>query len=329
MPESHCGQNLMGDGDSDKVAAVLGTCATEYWFAKSLQLQRLTCPQSHVRFGVVPVVCEPLTMWSEIDSCRSSNRHGFKLAGPALTKRLSETHGAVPEALFSELASLLTSLELTDSRELTLLPPAISQLTTLYDLVLSQNALNQLPVELGGLPVLRTLIVEGNTLEELPASMGRLCHLQTLNVSKNQLASLPDSFTGMTELSYLNIGSNKLSEVPPCLLQLPRLSVLLASHNSITYIPPGLTALPGLSELDLSCNSITHVPQELAECGKLKTLVLLDNPFADKKLPKVLKEGKLKGILSHIKKHGLPPSKETLKAEAAAAALEKAKIADR
>lgn len=58
--------------------------------------------------------------------------------------------------------------------------------------------------------------------------------------------------------------------------------------------------------------------QELASAPKLKTLLLDPNPLDDKKLTKVLKEGRLKNILTHIKKHGTPPSAEA-EAEAAAA----------
>jgi hypothetical protein len=37
-----------------------------------------------------------------------------------------------------------------------------------------------------------------------------------------------------------------------------------------------------------------------------QVLQLSDNPFKDKKLPKVLKEGKLKPILIYIAKNGAP-----------------------
>ncbi|KAF6255538.1 hypothetical protein COO60DRAFT_1702781 [Scenedesmus sp. NREL 46B-D3] len=57
---------------------------------------------------------------------------------------------------------------------------------------------------------------------------------------------------------------------------------------------------------------------ELASAPKLKSLQLEGNPFDDKKMPKVLKEGRLKNIITHIKKHGAPPSKES-EAEVAAA----------
>jgi phenylalanyl-tRNA synthetase beta subunit len=52
----------------------------------------------------------------------------------------------------------------------------------------------------------------------------------------------------------------------------------------------------------------------------VQVLQLSDNPFKDKKLPKVLKEGKLKPILVYIAKNGAPASAEEAAAEAAAAA---------
>lgn len=113
--------------------------------------------------------------------------------------------------------------------------------------------------------------------------------------------------------------------LPAALVKLPKLSTLIGSHNSITALPEGLSKLSMLTDLQLSHCSLTAVPQELASVPKLKTLVLDPNPFDDRKLTKVLKEGRLKNILTHIKKNGAPPSKEAT--EAAAAALRQLELA--
>lgn len=109
------------------------------------------------------------------------------------------------------------------------------------------------------------------------------------------------------------------------LVKLPKLSTLIASHNSISTFPEGIAKLSLLTDLQMSHCKLSAVPQELAAVPKLKTLVLDPNPFDDRKLTKVLKEGRLKNILTHIKKNGAPPSKEA--AEAAAEAVRRLELA--
>jgi hypothetical protein len=52
-------------------------------------------------------------------------------------------------------------------------------------------------------------------------------------------------------------------------------------------MPSKLSALVGLSDLQMSHCGLTAVPAALAAAPKLKSLQLENNPFDDKKLPKV------------------------------------------
>ncbi|WIA16309.1 hypothetical protein OEZ86_007801 [Tetradesmus obliquus] len=253
-------------------------------------------------------------MWPEVQACVDNNKHELRVTGKTLEQRLEESSGKVPE----QLPSFLTFAELSGCAQLTELPQSLGQVTQLHELLVTNNGLASLPDSICSLPLLRTLIVEGNALEVLPEGLFSLPKLHTLNVSRNKLTSVSESLIDAKELHVLNIGYNQLQALPRCLVKLPKLSTLVASHNPITQLPGGISKLTGLLDLAMAHCALTAVPQELASAPKLKSLLLEGNPFDDKKMPKVLKEGRLKNIITHIKKHGAPPSKES-EAEAAAA----------
>ncbi|KAF8065610.1 Lrrc47 [Scenedesmus sp. PABB004] len=271
-------------------------------------------------------------MWPEIQAAIDGSRHELRLTGKALDKRLEEDGAsAPPEALSTALDAkgvpLFTFIELSGSPLLKALPASIGALLNLHELLATNNGLTSLPEGLFKLPLLRTLVLEGNALTELPDGLFSLPRLHTLNVSKNLIASLPDSLAAASELHSLNVGFNQLQALPACITRLPKLSTLIASHNGgVTALPSGISRLSQLSELQATHCGLRAVPQELAAAPKIKTLLLDPNPFDDKKLTKVLKEGRLKNTLTHIKKHGAPPSAAE-EAAAAAAALARVQLA--
>jgi len=55
--------------------------------------------------------------------------------------------------------------------------------------------------------------------------------------------------------------------------------------------------------MDLSENCITCVPGQLGDCSKLKELNLKGNKLADRKLLKLIDQGKQKSIVDYIKNH--------------------------
>jgi len=69
------------------------------------------------------------------------------------------------------------------SRDLTVLPPEITQLTSLQELKLNGNQLTTLPPEVGQLASLQTLWLDRNQLTTLPPEIGRLASLQTLQLN--------------------------------------------------------------------------------------------------------------------------------------------------
>jgi len=69
---------------------------------------------------------------------------------------------------------------------LTVLPAAVSQLTSLRALAVRQNRLAGLPAELGGLPQLRSLDARQNILAGLPSALGGMQQLRSLLLDGNR-----------------------------------------------------------------------------------------------------------------------------------------------
>ena len=59
---------------------------------------------------------------------------------------------------------------------------------------------------------LKELDLHYNKLEEVPGSIGKLTNLEKLNLKSNKLTSLPESIDNLTSLKELNLSSNELSD---------------------------------------------------------------------------------------------------------------------
>ncbi|XP_022090444.1 leucine-rich repeat-containing protein 47-like [Acanthaster planci] len=243
--------------------------------------------------------------WTEIVQAQKENRRELLLNGPQIAQRI--VRSGLDRTLYS--LELLNYLEIADA-SLPDLSEDIGKLVNLVNLVLRGNKLSTLPSAVGNLKVLRLLDVSSNVLKTLPDELGELSELHTLDASRNDLEGLPESIGKLHRLSVLNISSNKIESLEPlCTGQLLHLSELTGVKNAITVIPDTISHLQALKKLDLSSNKIAEAPASLADCTKLKDVLLTENPFRDRRLGKLVQQSRgTKATLDYIRTHGTKKS---------------------
>jgi internalin A len=203
----------------------------------------------------------------EVDGLRKARCHGkLDLSGRQLT--------ALPPEV-TQLTNLQT-LDLTGNA-LRVLPPEVTQLTNLQTLWFRDNVLTALPPEITHLTNLQTLDLTGNRLTALPPEITHLTNLQTLDLTGNQLTALPPEITQLTNLQTLRLGRNRLSILPPEITQLTNLQTLDVTGNLLSILPPEITQLTNLQTLDLGHNRLRVLPPEITQLTNLQTLHLGHN----------------------------------------------------
>jgi Leucine-rich repeat (LRR) protein len=97
---------------------------------------------------------------------------------------------------------------------LTSLPPAVSRLTALTRLHLSDNSLTRLPRELARCTALESLNVARNGLVEVPVELSDLRCLTSLHLRTNQLRWLPYEFLALSRRCAIDWSANLLEGSP-------------------------------------------------------------------------------------------------------------------
>jgi hypothetical protein len=171
---------------------------------------------------------------SEVTSCLQGKKQGLKLTGKDLVKAISKDSTTLPEQTLIQLENAITSLELSDSDRLTVLPGDVCRLAKLIELLVHGNHLAALPDNLGDLKRLRTLLTHDNQLTALPSSIGELQNLQTLNISQNLLVELPSSFTNLQVRRWSTHSHSTQRQPQPHALDIPRW-VAACSHSCTAW----------------------------------------------------------------------------------------------
>lgn len=207
-----------------------------------------------------------MSAWPEVTTAKSENRHEIKLAGAAISKRISESG----------------------------LDKGIFQLTNINLLNISDTCLSAIPDDISRLVNLQSLLLFGNKIEDFNKNITSLKKLKVLDLSRNQLKSIPDSLNDMKELTSINLSSNEIEEMPkftdfPNLLTLDvsnnkltnfldvenaiftHLTDLKIKGNAIDVLPNYIVrSLPSLKNFDIGDNQLKTVPGEIASMPKLK-----------------------------------------------------------
>lgn len=207
----------------------------------------------------------------------------------------------------TDQAGRVVSLVLADKGLKGHIPPAVSTLRSLRQLLLDQNDLaGSLPPELGRLRSLEVLGLNNNRLSGgIPPELGDLSSLRRLRLGSNELVGqIPVELTNlsdlralvlfdnrlkgrvpgriglMDELTLLNLADNQLDgSVPASMGELAELEALILSHNDLSGpIPAELGQLQSLRQLSLGNNNFSGaLPSELSNLVQLRILELQNN----------------------------------------------------
>jgi len=166
---------------------------------------------------------------------------------------------AQPAALLEALKNptAATSLQLA-GLGMESVPPEVSALSNLQQLVLNENRLTALPEGLSSR--LEVLWVAGNRIASWPASLAR-CPLRDLDAGRNGLTEVPPVFWELGSLKTLSLRQNQLSALPRDISRLTALEVLDVSKNRLTSLPAEVSLLKRLKVVDLSGNPVTPAEQ--------------------------------------------------------------------
>lgn len=157
------------------------------------------------------------------------------------------------------------------------IPEAVTALTHLKELDLSENELIRLPERLGNLSQLIKLQLHSNQVTTLPESVGALGKLREINLSANRLASLPESCGDLSMLSRLILRSNRLASLPEWVGRLRNLKLIDLSDNHLVSLPESLSGLVRLGYLNLGANQLTSLPDTMDSLIHLTELNLSKN----------------------------------------------------
>ncbi|KAL0006306.1 hypothetical protein SO802_013867 [Lithocarpus litseifolius] len=214
-----------------------------------------------------------------------------------------------------ERLTSLTSLNLSDCKDLLSLPDTICSVTNLKALTLSGcSSLDRLPKKLGNLTGLKELEVNKTAIRELPSSLEHLSNLTSLSLSDcKELLSIPNVICNMTNIETLTLsGCSKLEDLPKYIgnhiglkkleiigtaMKEPPSSIFLIknlevlrfhgcegtsckqSPNPVRWELPPLSCLRSLVKLELRDCNLQAVPNDIDGLHLLEGLNLSENNF--------------------------------------------------
>ncbi|CAG5047223.1 unnamed protein product [Parnassius apollo] len=238
-------------------------------------------------------------VWNEVSTAKAENRHEIKLAGAAISKRISEE--GLDKTLFQ-----LTNLNLLNISDtcLSVIPDDIKMLVNLQSLLLFGNKIQEFNENITSLPKLKVLDLSRNQITKIPESLNNMKELMNINLSSNLIEKMP-RFGDFPNLITLDISNNKLAEFLDIEnANLPHLTDLKLKGNGIESIPNYVARiLPGVKNFDIGDNHLKIIPGEIANLTKLKELNLKGNKLSDKRLMKLVDQCRTKQIIDYIREH--------------------------
>ena len=224
---------------------------------------------------------EPITAadMATLTVLRAPDREIGSIAGVELAANLETLD--LSENPFTDLAPLsglekLRSLEFSDHPALAYDLTALSELTNLHTLVISNGKLINDLSPLSGLTNLRHLdIASGHLISDLTPLSG-MTNLEFLEIGSGGIADL-SVLSGMKRLRHLSLKHHRISDLRPlsALSELRRLSL---RGNIISDLSP-LSGLSDLGSLNVGDNVIADI-SPLAGLDRLRTLHLGQNPLS-------------------------------------------------
>lgn len=240
-----------------------------------------------------------MSAWPEVTNAKTENRHEIKLAGAAISQRISE------QGLDKNIFNLINInlLNISDTC-LAVIPDEIKKLVNLQTLLLFGNKISDFNENITCLAKLKVLDLSRNLIKSIPDSLNNMKELNSINFSSNEIETMP-KIKDLPNLISLNVSNNKLStflDVEDA--NLPHLTDLKLKGNAIDSVP-GYVArtLQSLKNFDLGDNQLKSIPGELASLSKLKELNLKGNKLTDKRFLKLVDQCRTKQIMDYIRDH--------------------------
>jgi len=204
----------------------------------------------------------------------------------------------------------LRELSLFSNKLTSLAPLCLAQATSLTELNVSVNKLQQLPENLfANTPLLQKFAAHSNILNALPA-IAHLGKLEDLKANRNRLQVFPRLGTHVA-LKEIDLSTNQIQVLPRELFSretLPSLVKLELASNKLTSIPDTIVTLPSLSYLGLGNNQLKELPPQVYHMTTLVHLNLCRNQFAGFPNDLLFLQYSLESLyLSHNQLTTLPP----------------------
>ncbi|MCJ1476954.1 hypothetical protein MMC13_005624 [Lambiella insularis] len=173
----------------------------------------------------------------------------------------------------------LRELKLAENALLGPLRPSICDLENLEVLDIHENAISQLPEGMGSLTKLRVLNVGGNKLTSLPfGALAQIHPLKEIVASRNRLEGtlLPPLIMSFSSLHTMEVSHNALVSIADHEIEISTLQSVDISNNRISVLPSSKT-WPHLEALKASDNQIKLLPSDFSQLRDLKTVDLSSN----------------------------------------------------
>ncbi len=137
--------------------------------------------------------------------------------------------------------------------------------TQSIQLNLYQKNLTSIPPEISNLTQLRRINLSYNQLTTIPPEISNLTRLSHINLFYNQLTTIPPEISNLTQLGYIDLSYNQLTTIPDSIFLLSNLYYLNITQNRITAAEcRRLSALPRSATLD---SFFFHDPITIAGAG--------------------------------------------------------------
>ncbi|KAL9360937.1 hypothetical protein Peur_049060 [Populus x canadensis] len=236
--------------------------------------------------------------WKLSNSSAHCNWAGVWCNSNGAVEKLDLSHMNLTGHVSDDIQRLesLTSLNLCCNGFSSSLTKAISNLTSLKDIDVSQNLfIGSFPVGLGRAAGLTLLNASSNNFSGIiPEDLGNATSLETLDLRGSFFeGSIPKSFRNLRKLKFLGLSGNSLTgQLPAELGLLSSLEKIIIGYNEFEGgIPAEFGNLTNLKYLDLAIGNLSgEIPAELGRLKALETVFLYQNNL----------EGKLPAAIGNI-----------------------------
>ncbi|XP_065873621.1 MDIS1-interacting receptor like kinase 1 [Euphorbia lathyris] len=236
-------------------------------------------------------VLDPLNSlqdWNLSNSDAYCNWRGVWCNSKGAVEKLDLSHMNLSGQVSDEIHKLksLTSLNLCCNGFTSLLTNAITNLTSLKSIDVSQNLFDgRFPTGLGKAAAGLTLLnaSSNNFSGFIPEDIGDAVFLEILDLRGSFFeGSIPKNFSKLKKLKFLGLSGNNLTgEIPEELGQLESLERIIIGYNEFEGgIPAAFGNLTNLKYLDLAVGNLGgEIPAELGRLKSLETVFLYQNNF--------------------------------------------------